>query len=298
MKAKTLDALWDVYKARRVRGKKTEAEIIRQYERYVQPTLGAKRLNKITFEVIDNLHQDMRGAPYQANRVLALLRTMFRYAGPDSLRWMDNNPARGVRQFPERKRQRHMRRAEAPRIATEITKLERYKPRYALFMWLLIFTGARPAELKRATWDDLDGNVITLKDHKSVEKTGLDRTIVIPPAGMSKLDILMPAAKRFPGQRITPVNSMQKPWGRLRVAAGCPDLRLYDLRHTFGSYALQQGYNLDQIGEALAHQSPTTTKIYAELTTRTRNRMALDSSLAILYDMGIGEYVPTIKELT
>jgi integrase len=79
-------------------------------------------------------------------------------------------------------------------------------------------------------------------------------------------------------------------WQRyIRMDAGCPDLRVHDLRHTFGSYALEKGYTLDQIGEALNHSNPQTTKIYAELTDRSRQRIANDVSLGILADMKVAD---------
>lgn len=299
MTSKTLDALWGLYKPRRVRGKKTEQEMVRQYERYVAPVLGAKRVDKITFQMLEDFHQSMADAPYQANRVLALLRTVLRYAGPDSLEWISNNPAKGVTAFPERKRRRHMRRAEAPKIALALLNKEPHAPEAILFLWLLIFSGARPKEIKAARWRDLDGNTITLDDHKTAEKTGVyERTIVLPVAAMEKLNKLRPERFRRPDDKIIRLARPEYIWETIRVEGGCPDLRVYDLRHTFASYALQQGYNLDQIGEALNHTDPKTTKIYAELTDKNRQRMSLDASIAILADMDVVEYRVIPRELT
>ena len=52
-------------------------------------------------------------------------------------------------------------------------------------------------------------------------------------------------------------------WELVRKEAGCPDLRLHDLRRTFASTALGLGYTLAQIGELLGHASPATTAGYA-----------------------------------
>jgi len=49
------------------------------------------------------------------------------------------------------------------------------------------------------------------------------------------------------------------------VEAGCPDLRLHDLRHSFASAAISAGLTLPQIGELLGHSSTQTTKRYSHL---------------------------------
>jgi integrase len=284
MTANTMDALWAIFEPRRVKPKKTGAEYTRLYEALVRPRLGQKLVKDISFQDVELLHDDLRNTPYQANRTLALLRVMFKYAV--ALKWIDTSPAIEVKMFPEHKRRRHMRTGEAPKIARAIALREWSCPESCLFLWLIIFSGARSGEIADATWGDLDGNVLTLKEHKTVKKTGVDRIIVLPPAAMEKLDKLAATESRHPDRKIISISRPEVLWQRhLRVEAGCPDLRIHDLRHTFGTYALEKGYTLDQIGESLNHSSPTTTKIYAELTDRSRQRIANDVSLGILADM-------------
>lgn len=288
MKTKTWNALWSHYKPRRVDGKKTAREYQRLYETHIRPALGDLAVSQTTFEIIDDLHTKLKPTPYQANRVLALLRVMAKYA--IALRWIDHNPATPVRMFPEKKRRRHMRPAEAPKIARAIALREPSAPDACLFLWLIIFSGARSGEIKAATWDDLDGNVLTLKEHKTSEKSGVDRVIVLPPAAMEKLDKLAPVETRAPGKKIIGIARPDYLWQRaIRIEAKCPDLRIHDLRHTFGTYALEKGYTLDQIGEALNHSNPQTTKIYAELTDRSRQRIANDVAIGILADMEVAD---------
>ena len=280
----TIAALWATYKPRRVDTRKSGGEYTRLYEAHIRPSLGHRRTDKITFQVIEDLHGGLSDTPYQANRVLSLLRTMFKYAM--ALEWITRNPCDEVKMFPEKKRRRHMRPAEAPKIARQIALRESAFPASCLFLWLVIFSGARSGEICDATWNDLEGNVLTLKKHKTANKTGVDRIIVLPPAAMEKLDKLAPVETRYPDKRIIDINRPEVMWQRnIRLEAKCPDLRVHDLRHTFGTYALSQGYNLDQIGESLNHTNPQTTKIYAELTDRSRQKIANDVSLGILADM-------------
>ena len=295
MSSKTFDALWDEYKPRKVRGKKTEAEIIRTYERYIRPILGGKRVNKISYKMIDDLHQTLRDTPYQANRVLSLIRPMFRFAG--SLQWIEAayNPAKDVPMFTERKRRRHIKPSEAPKIAEALYEQEHISPEGVLFIWLLIFTGARPSEIKKARWCDIIDDRIVLNDHKSVAKTGVDRIIALPPAAMEVIERLTEEDDRidpFGEPTSKPIITIKNPewlWRKIRVSSGCEDLRVYDIRHTFGTYALEKGFTLDQIGEALAHSNPSTTKIYAEMTDRSIRKISLGVSIGILEDMKIDD---------
>lgn len=286
MAAKTWDALWERYKPRRVKGKKSEEESIRLYERHIRPRLGVKSVSRTTFETVEEIHDELKDTPYQANRVLSLLRPMFKYA--QALKWVagDHNPAKHVVMFPERKRRRHMRTKEAPLIATEIRRRELTAPEACVFLWLVIFTGARPHEIKQARWRDIRGNRWTLHEHKTIDKTGAERVIILPPIAMEKLKLL---PRGHADSKIITIGTPEYIWRTVRVDAKCRDLRIYDLRHTFATYALEQGYSLDQIGEALGHANPATTKIYAEMNTRSRQRVALDSSLAILNDMEVKE---------
>jgi len=51
-------------------------------------------------------------------------------------------------------------------------------------------------------------------------------------------------------------------WRTLRVTADLPGVRLHDLRHSYASFALQQGESVPTIGRLLGHRDPTTTLKY------------------------------------
>lgn len=56
-----------------------------------------------------------------------------------------------------------------------------------------------------------------------------------------------------------------KAWYKAVKKAGLNDVRIHDLRHSFASVALKQGYTLSQIGALLGHSSTQTTQRYAHL---------------------------------
>jgi integrase len=54
-------------------------------------------------------------------------------------------------------------------------------------------------------------------------------------------------------------------WRAITTAAGLDDLRVHDLRRTFGSWQAAAGASLPMIGKALGHKSQQATAIYARL---------------------------------
>jgi integrase len=57
--------------------------------------------------------------------------------------------------------------------------------------------------------------------------------------------------------------NINKPWTRIRKAAGVEDVRLHDLRRTVGSWLAQAGNSLHLIGRVLNHSNQSTTAVYA-----------------------------------
>ena len=67
---------------------------------------------------IDALHQDIttvRGTPVRANRVVEVLRRAFNLA--IRWKWLESNPATGVRRNPEERRSRYLNKAEITALA-------------------------------------------------------------------------------------------------------------------------------------------------------------------------------------
>nr|WP_321467354.1 site-specific integrase [uncultured Desulfobulbus sp.] len=129
------------------------------------------------------------------------------------------------------------------------------------FIMLLLLTGARRGEIASARWCDIHDSKIVLQTHKT-DHTGEDRVIHLPQLA---LDILAELPNTGTKERIIGIDSPRKLWDTIRKKAGCPDLRLHDLRHSFASIAISSGYNLSQIGELLGHRDADTTKRYAHL---------------------------------
>ncbi|MEV4781353.1 site-specific integrase [Burkholderia sp. LMU1-1-1.1] len=92
------------------------------------------------------------------------------------------------------------------------------------------------------------------------------------------------------GERLTAVN---KVWGRLRVKAGLPHLRLHDLRHQFASFLVNAGHTIYEVQKILGHSDKVTER-YAHLSLKTLEKASGSASNAL---MGAGRGVVVPEDL-
>jgi len=136
--------------------KKTWEEDQRRINRHIIPSWGNIKVQSIKRSDVASLHHTIgKTAPYEANRILALLSKMFELAQ----RWgflAENsiNPARKIDKFKERKRDRWLSHEELPRVAQAIDKEENVYIRAAF--WLYLLTGMRRSELLQVKWSEID----------------------------------------------------------------------------------------------------------------------------------------------
>ena len=243
----------------------TAAEYRRLVGKVILPSLGARRVADVTRAEIAKLHHGLHGAPYQANRTLAVLSKMFNLAERWGLRPDGSNPCRHVEKFGERKRERMLAGSELARLGEALAGYEG-SPFVVGAIKLLIFTGARLGEVLGLRWDwiDLDRGEARLPDSKSGAQT-----LHLPPPALAVLTTL-PRIENNPhviaGHRTgAPLVNLEKPWRAIRARAGLDDVRLHDLRHAFASIAASSGLGLPIIGKILGHTQPATTARYAHL---------------------------------
>jgi integrase len=274
--------------------KKSGDEDQRRINAYVLPKWGSLKARTITRPDIEALHRTIgKRAPYQANRVLALLSKMFELAR----RWGfvpegHSNPARDIDRFTEAKRDRWVSADELPRLAQAINEEPNASARAAL--WLYLLTGARKTELLTARWCDVDWTRAELRLPDT--KAGRVHYIPLSPPAVALLRDLpqtegnpyvLPG--KLPGAHLV---NISKPWGRVRAAAGVEDVRLHDLRRTVGSWLAQSGNSLHLIGRVLNHSNQSTTAVYARFG-EDSVRAALDQHGARI--MGVAGMTPSAE---
>lgn len=244
-------------------------------KKYIIPKLGHRKVLDLRPADMAKLHSDLRATPYNANRVLGMLRAMLNCAERWEMLPRGSNPAAVIKPYSEKKRERYLSEDELKALLDALDTaegaeadiaIERYE---AAAIRLLIFTGCRVSEIITLKWTDVDlaKGRITLKQHKT-DQYG-DKII---PLNKPALEILKTLPQkdgnpyvivgRVEGEHLI---NIQKPWRRVRKAAELEDVRLHDLRHSFASFAVGAGIPLALIGGLLGHRSVQTTARYAHL---------------------------------
>jgi integrase len=249
-------------------------------EGIVVPHIGKLRLKAVGKRDLELLHQSLKATPYRANRVLALLSTMFNYAL--SHKWLIENPARGIEKFPEEKREFWL-------TVDQIQKLREALDSYsdqnaANALRLLLFTGSREGEVLKADWEqfDLVRGVWTKPSHntkqKKVEHVPLSADILGLLKGMKP----QASGPLFPGVQGGARTTLRRPWVQACKAVGLvttemvqgkrgpitkfrPTVRIHDLRHSFASHLVSNGVGLQIVGKLLGHTQAGTTMRYAHI---------------------------------
>jgi integrase len=226
-------------------------------------------------------------APYEANRVTALVHRMFELADRwDMVPATFANPARGIQRFKEHARERALSAAEVKRLWTAIDAEP--NPILRALVRLYLLTGARRSELLRARWVDIEtdrSGRSTLTIPKS--KSGSTLRIPLSGAALDALDELPRRedneyifASRLHGQ---PLSNVSKSWNAIRKRAGLAGVRVHDLRRTLGTWLAESGLALHVIGATLGHSTPAVTaKHYARLSSDGAVRTALEAHSAAI----------------
>ncbi|MYN04391.1 tyrosine-type recombinase/integrase [Pseudoduganella sp. DS3] len=266
----------------------------------IKDVFGDKRLNEITKQQIQTFHAQVKAeglSAASADHHLKLLRHSLNIA----LEWelVAKNPATGIKQFNEdNKVERYLDDAELERL---VSVLRADDPpmvcRVALF---LLSTGARLSEALNADWDHIDRRSRVWTIPATNSKSKRLRSI---PLNDHALEVLGRLGTEGNSKhlfinlqtrgRLTVVN---KVWGRLRIKAGLPHLRLHDLRHQFASFLVNDGRTLYEVQQLLGHADSKVTQRYSHLSQKTLERAA-NSASSVLMGAGRGVEVTEQQEL-
>jgi integrase len=263
-------------------------------ERLVLPKLGTRKAEKVTTGELARLHLDMRDHPYQANRMLAVVGSLYSFAVRRKILPFGTNPVRGIEKYPERGRERFLSVLELARVGDAIREAETtgipyvvdetkpkakhapkpknrrtiIDPHGAAALRLLIFTGARLREILHLRWEwvDLERGLLLLPD----SKTGKKAIVLNAPAMKVLADLPRMGAHVIAGKVAgtdgeRPRSDLNRPWRAVAKCAGLRGVRIHDLRHTHASFGAGAGLGLPIIGKLLGHAHATTTARYAHL---------------------------------
>jgi integrase len=234
--------------------------------RYVPDGWNSRRLSDIPRADLARLHGKIGEdhGHYAANRTLALVRTMFNLARTWDL-FKGDNPAQGIKQFHEEKRQRFLSPEELQKVNAAL--MEELDWRWRAYFPLALMLGTRRSELLAMRWTDIDLNQRTWRIPET--KAGNSHLLPLPGPVIAILEFL---PSRETTQWVFPsvgksghLEEPKKAWTRICNRAGVSGARIHDLRHTLASWLVAQGFNLPLIGRALNHTQVSTTNRYAHL---------------------------------
>ena len=123
------------------------------------------------------------------------------------------------------------------------------------------------------TWDvvDFDRQEARIVDHKtkSTARTARTKILHLPPPALSVLaELPRPEDNSYVivcARRGCHLVNPNRSWRVIREAAGLGEVRIHDLRHSFGGIGASSGMSVLFVGKLLGHSQPQTTARYAHL---------------------------------
>ena len=257
-----------------------------QLFRRIRDVFGGKRLNEITRHQIQDFHSSVKVeglSPASADHHLKLIRHSLNLA----MEWemLDKNPALGIKQFNEDNKVEHyLDDGELDRLVSVLRAND--PPMVCQVALFLLSTGARLSEALNAEWAHIDRRSGVWRIPATNSKSKRVRSIPLNSSAIEVLDQLGTEGKSDhlfinlqTKERLTAIN---KVWGRLRVKANLPHLRLHDLRHQFASFLVNAGHTIYEVQKILGHSDTKVTERYAHLSLKTLEKASNSASDALM----------------
>lgn len=234
-------------------------------------SLGTRKMLSISKSDIEKLYNKIvdSGAPYQANRCISLIRAMYNKA----IEWgyPSINPASNIKTVREVSRDRFLQPDEIHRFFTVLEKESNITMKN--FFYVALFTGARKNNILAMEWKDISFSLRSWNITKT--KNSCNQELPLIPIVIEKLqelkqyqeennivsDYVFYSSTSKSGHLEEP----KKVWNRILKNAEINNLRIHDIRRTFGSYQAIEGASSLIIGKTLGHKSSKATEIYSRL---------------------------------
>lgn len=185
--------------------------------------------------------------PATVNRYLALLRRCGNLA--EQWGWTDAPLGRRIKLLPE-----NTDRLDAHLTAATVEALARAAGPAGDMVRFAALSGLRLGEMLALRPDQVQAGRIMLGSNT---KSGKPRAVPLPPQALKIATSSLPWALTR--------KQLRDRWEAARVAVGQPGARFHDLRHTYASWLVQAGEELQVVQKLLGHSSSTVTQRYAHL---------------------------------
>lgn len=228
----------------------------------ILPILGGVKVDELGENEVRFLHESLRATPYEANRVLALLRKMLNLAEDWGLRPEGGNPCRAVAPFTEMVRSRRLAADELGRLGAVLKEAEgkgQEDITVIACLRLLLLTGGRLSEVVGLRWEQIDWDAKLVR-FEDVEGGHPPRKAPLGKAALAVIsdlpyvsDFVLPAVTDM--EQPLSISTIEHAWRRLRNRAGLQGVRLHDLRLTFAGQAEEEGFEQPLAGALLGYKT-------------------------------------------
>ena len=282
----TLSELCDLYVAD-ARGRikpSTLAMDCSRIECHVKPLIGRRTVGALTRRDIERLQSDVAagktakprkekgrggkgsGGRGVAARTVGMLRTILEFAKRHGM--IVDNPARGVRRFPDNKRRRFLSLDELTALGAAMSRAtaDAENRTGVAAIRALLLTGCRRSEILALPWAwfDMKARCIRFEDTKSGPQ--------LRPIGAAAIKQLAAQSRHEDNPWVFPADhgkghfvGLPRVLARLCARAGVKDVSVHTLRHSFAAMAAELGFSELTIAGLLGHSVPGVTARYAHL---------------------------------
>jgi len=244
--------------------------------RIILPRFGDRTFESIGRSEVKAMHGEWSHTRGTADYAVAVLGSLYTRIIEDWELSEMRHPCAGIKRFGSRRVERFLSPDERRAVEAVIKRglrirpgnRGRIEPFSAWAIRLLMLTGLRKSEVLGLEWPMVDWQHSCF--HLPETKRG-QRTVLVSDEVITLLRKIASAYNNpraglvIRGRNGTKLTGLNYTWNSIRQAAGIPDVRIHDLRHSFASDALMAGVPLAIVGEMLGHRNPSTTQRYAHL---------------------------------
>jgi integrase len=255
--------------------------------KHLKPSFGNKRINDITPWLIEKykikrkeeitarypekLERDISFV--SINRELALLKHFYTMA----IKWgnIDSNPVKGIKMFPEKKRERYLDREEI----TSLLKACKQSDNKNLYMivFCALNLGTRLQETLKLRVGDLDfgSSIVNLEHTKNGDRGKVPMSDIL---GVSLKEHVGDRTEGylFCGKNGKPYDSIRTSFTKALKVASIEDFTFHCLRHTWASHLTMNGVDSLVLQDLGRWKSPIMVQRYAHMSPRYR-KSAVDT---------------------
>ncbi len=280
----------DVFEHKTVTGEVTKNHIKdqeRSLNKHAIPTIGKKPVRDIEPMDLDRILQNANLKPAGHNRLRSALSLVFKQAQKWRIRFDD--PTLGLRKKTEAPREKVLTDIELGSVWKALNDTDSKSSANAIR--LIILTGARPAEVFSATWDQFNlDEGIWKKPAMSVKQRRV-HNVQLHPTASSILKSIYEMTDQ-PNKYVFPSNSakghltsVKTLWGNIRKSLNMPEIRIYDIRRTFMTNLMANSeLSLAEVMAITGHSQPTVLLKHYTQSTGKGQMEAIGKALTISLD--------------